>query len=128
MTGLVVHQCPKCELRFSFRSELVYHLASDHPEPAAAPDAPVTNEVRPTSVVLPVTRPHAGHVDRAPRASARRRVRLVGLLLAAAAVLLVAYVAVWFSVAAAVVIAVLLLVLTGIHLRRSRGRVRLPRR
>lgn len=31
MTGLVVHQCPKCELRFSFRTELDYHLREDHP-------------------------------------------------------------------------------------------------
>ena len=122
------HQCPKCELRFSFRSELAYHLESDHPEPAAVPDAPVKNDARPASEVLPVTPPSAGHLDPVPRGSARRRRSLVGLLLAAASFLLAVCVAVGFSAATAVVITVVLLVLIAIYVRRSRGRARLPRR
>ncbi len=40
-----VHQCPACELRFRFRTELEYHLAEDHqplprPEVEPAPDEP----------------------------------------------------------------------------------------
>ena len=26
-----VHQCPKCELRYSLRTELDYHLREEHP-------------------------------------------------------------------------------------------------
>jgi hypothetical protein len=40
MTGPVVHQCPKCELRFSFRSELEYHLREDHPHHPAEENRP----------------------------------------------------------------------------------------
>ena len=37
-----IHQCPKCELRFEFRTELDDHCWHDHPEfrheyPASAP-------------------------------------------------------------------------------------------
>src|SRR5262249_17403322 len=35
MTGIRIHQCPQCELRFTSRSELEHHLADDHrPRPA----------------------------------------------------------------------------------------------
>lgn len=27
-----VHQCPKCELRFSFRTELEHHCREEHPD------------------------------------------------------------------------------------------------
>lgn len=27
-----VHQCPKCELRFTLRPELEYHCREEHPE------------------------------------------------------------------------------------------------
>lgn len=29
---IVVFQCPECELRFRFATELDHHLATDHPE------------------------------------------------------------------------------------------------
>jgi hypothetical protein len=28
----VTHQCPKCELRFSYQTELDYHCRNDHPD------------------------------------------------------------------------------------------------
>src|SRR5262245_54871772 len=35
MTGIRIHQCPQCELRFTSRRELEHHLADDHqPRPA----------------------------------------------------------------------------------------------
>lgn len=27
---MAAHQCPRCELRFSFRTEVEWHLANDH--------------------------------------------------------------------------------------------------
>lgn len=43
---MAAHQCPRCELLFSFRTEVEYHLATDHrPEPieetVKTPPAPV---------------------------------------------------------------------------------------
>lgn len=29
---MTIHQCPKCELRFEWRTELDYHCRNDHPE------------------------------------------------------------------------------------------------
>ena len=61
---MTIHQCPKCELRFTWQTELDYHIRNEHPdfhhdypvrgvhhedeEPAAAPNQaaeapPVTN-------------------------------------------------------------------------------------
>jgi hypothetical protein len=31
------HQCPRCELMFSFRTEVDYHVASDHRLPTPRP-------------------------------------------------------------------------------------------
>jgi uncharacterized C2H2 Zn-finger protein len=36
------HQCPRCELMFSFRTEVDYHVASDHRLPTPRPRT--TNE------------------------------------------------------------------------------------
>jgi hypothetical protein len=47
---MTIHQCPKCELRFDFKTELDDHCWHDHPEfrheypvqhPAAEPPAPM---------------------------------------------------------------------------------------
>ena len=45
-----VHQCPKCELKFAYRTELDYHCGHDHPEfthryPATALPAVAADEV-----------------------------------------------------------------------------------
>jgi hypothetical protein len=29
---MTVHQCPKCELRFNFATELDYHCRTEHPD------------------------------------------------------------------------------------------------
>ncbi len=44
-----ISQCPKCELKFSSRSEMRWHLREDHPQrrPAA----------RPSAITVPVRRP-----------------------------------------------------------------------
>ena len=31
------HQCPHCELMFSFRTEVEYHVATDHRPPTESP-------------------------------------------------------------------------------------------
>ncbi len=33
-----VHQCPSCELRFRYRTELVDHVRRDHPDRALEDD------------------------------------------------------------------------------------------
>jgi hypothetical protein len=29
---MTIHQCPKCELRFTYQTELDYHCRNDHPQ------------------------------------------------------------------------------------------------
>lgn len=29
---MTIHQCPKCELRFNYTTELDYHCRNDHPQ------------------------------------------------------------------------------------------------
>lgn len=38
---MAISQCPKCQLKFTTRSEMQWHLREDHPSPSV-PDAPVT--------------------------------------------------------------------------------------
>jgi len=46
MSGLThIHQCPRCELRFTSTSELEYHLSNDH-----HPRRPA--EIEPTAVIV----------------------------------------------------------------------------
>ena len=52
-----VHQCPKCELKFAYRTELDYHCGNDHPGfthhyPAAAPPALAAEEAPPRATVV----------------------------------------------------------------------------
>ena len=127
MTGLVLHQCPKCELRFSFRSELEHHLREDHPQPAEVEPTPAVKDAE-TPVAVPL--PKAPPVMPTPetrRRPAWSRARLAAFLLAFAGVLLVTYAAVFVSTSTAVVLAALALALSWVHVRRSRGRARLPR-
>lgn len=128
MTYSVVHQCPKCELRFSFRSELEYHLNADHPVPAAVERTSAKPAEPASPGTLLATPPVATAVDTARPVDARRRLPLVGLLLAVAAVLLVAYAAVVVSVSTTVIIAVAALLVVAIYARRYRGWPRVPRR
>jgi hypothetical protein len=124
MTGLVIHQCPKCELRFSFRTELEHHLNVDHPVPPPLERAVVkVDEAPATDVVLMTPR-----VVPNRHGDARWQRGAYGLVLAVAAMLLVAYAAVFVSMSSAVVIAVVLLLLVAMYVRRSRGWPRLPRR
>ena len=34
---MAVHQCPRCALQFTFRTEVEYHLAADHRPPSLRP-------------------------------------------------------------------------------------------
>ena len=45
---MTIHQCPKCELRFNYKTELDDHCWHDHPEfrhdyPATAPPPPAAD-------------------------------------------------------------------------------------
>ena len=118
MTGIVVHQCPKCELRFSFRTELEHHLREDHPQPVAdrTPTIQVAEIDRPTAPAVPLVAVPSG-----PDARRKASRRIVGILLTIAAVLLVAYAAVYVSIPSAVIAGGTLLVLTAMYVRRLRG-------
>lgn len=128
MTGLAVHQCPKCELRFSFRTELEYHLRVDHPVQADVEPAAVKVDEAPARDALLAAPPVAPSLALARRGGARWQRRLAASLLAIVVMLLAAYVAVVVSISAAIVIAAVVLVLVGVYVRHSRGWARLPRR
>ena len=125
MTGLVVHQCPKCELRFSFRTELEYHLGVDHPAPEDD-RAENLNAVH-TADAGPAAAPAGELVPSVRRHGFTSKLRVVGLACAIAVLTLVAgAAAIAFSVSTAVVITALMLVLTAAYVRRARGRARIP--
>jgi Flp pilus assembly protein TadB len=124
MTGVVV-QCPKCVLRFSFRTEMEHHLREDHRRsPILEPITPVEVDEVDEPVATPITTLEPG----ARRGAAWSPARVTGVILAIAVALLVAYVAVSVSISSAVVIAVVLVVLSLIDGRRRRGQSRVPRR
>ena len=55
---MTIHQCPKCELRFDYKTELDDHCWHDHPEfrheyPAVVPPPPVPEPVEPPPAVEP---------------------------------------------------------------------------
>ena len=50
-----VHQCPKCELRFTYQTELDYHCREEHPD--FKHDYPVHHAEPPTSPTGPQRRP-----------------------------------------------------------------------
>jgi len=126
MTYSVVHQCPKCELRFSFRTELEHHLRVDHPAPVTAGRAAVNAAEVPAASALLLVAPPA--VTSRRRVGARRRLPVVGLLVVFAAALLVAYSAISLSTSATAIIAVAVFMVVASYARRSRGRPRVPRR
>jgi hypothetical protein len=124
MTASVLHQCPKCELRFNFRTELEYHLREDHPqpEPAAAFDEVLAQAAPPATPTGPAA------VPAARRHPAWRRGRLAVLLIGIASVLLVVCAAVFGSIPTAAIVAVAALALSIISVRRIRGHAWVPRR
>ena len=56
---MTVYQCPKCELKFSWRTERDHHCREEHPDfqheyhesPQESPPPPVTREVHPHPAV-----------------------------------------------------------------------------
>lgn len=67
---MAVHQCPKCELRFNWKTELDDHCWHDHPEfhheyPAHAVPPPPEPTATRTEVPPEVAEehPHGRHVD-----------------------------------------------------------------
>jgi Flp pilus assembly protein TadB len=129
MIGSLVHQCPKCELRFSFRTELEHHLREDHPLPATAErPSPATVDEAHARITLATPTPAQTSAKTVQRRAPWPRARLAGLLFAVAALLVVAYAALFVSIASALAVAAALLVVSVIYLRRTRGRARVPRR
>ena len=62
---MTIHQCPKCELRFDYKTELDDHCWHDHPEfrhdyPATAPPPP---PAEPESTVKPAQPAPAAHIN-----------------------------------------------------------------
>lgn len=128
MTGLVVHQCPKCVLRFSYRTEMEYHLREDHPQRAPAEQAPaVTDGETAVRVALPKGSPVTAPLAR-QRGTGWSRARTAALMLSVAGALIVVYAAVFVSLSTAVIVAALLLALSLVYVRSARGRARLRRR
>lgn len=41
-----ISQCPKCELKFSSRPEMRWHLREDHPAPVTVESEPITITAR----------------------------------------------------------------------------------
>lgn len=130
MTAFVVHQCPKCQLRFSFRTELEYHLREDHRQPQTVDQAPAAeaDQARNTGSLRAASLATTPIPAGARRHSTWTRTRLAGLLLAIAAVVMVTYTAVSASISSAVVVAAAALMLSIVYLRRLRGRARVPGR
>jgi hypothetical protein len=60
---MTVHQCPKCELRFDWRTELDDHCWHDHPE---------FRHEYPASLRPPAQPPVADHVETPPVKGVRR--------------------------------------------------------
>ena len=61
---MTIHQCPKCELRFDWKTELDDHCWHDHPEfrhdyPATRPPAPVADPARHAQPLPPAP----AHID-----------------------------------------------------------------
>ena len=61
---MTIHQCPKCELRFAYKTEVDDHCWHDHPEfrheyPAVAPKAAVA---APRAEPVPTAAPRHAHV------------------------------------------------------------------
>jgi hypothetical protein len=54
-----VHQCPKCELRFSWRTELDDHLREEHPE--FRHEYPVGKAAHPAAEAQPGDEPTQPH-------------------------------------------------------------------
>ena len=128
MIGSVVHQCPRCELRFNFRTELEHHLREDHPQPASPQAAAVKVDDPVEGIAVPVAAPAQTRAESGERRAQQSRARLAGMLVTVAAVLLVAYAAVFVSIPSALVVAGAVLVLGGSYARRMRGQLRQSRR
>lgn len=126
MTGFAGYQCPKCELRFTLRTEMEYHLREDHPEPARPEAVPGDHQPEPTSDPsdeVPLARSRAAttpHVDPSRRGFAALLVGMASLALA-----LLVYLVLFVSIAAGVAGGVLMLTLAVGSLRRVRGRARI---
>jgi hypothetical protein len=131
MTGLVIHQCPRCELRFSFRTELEYHLSNDHPSPRTPGRAQETGvDSRPNLAAPQPVAPAAAQPSARRRTIRAPRAQLAALLLAVVlvSVLLVTFAAVSVSLPTAFFTGVFVLALSGFSLRRVGSHARLSRR
>lgn len=117
MSGLThIHQCPRCELRFTSSSELEYHLSNDH-RPRRSVD------VEPAAVKGPAAAPPPtpGSEGNEIAASARsRQGATVTLALAGAVIVLLAALAT--STSTTLIIIGLVLVLVGCYSWRAYGR------
>ena len=47
-----VSQCPKCELKFTYRSEMHWHLREDHPRAKTTAPTPATEESPPKKIII----------------------------------------------------------------------------
>jgi hypothetical protein len=128
MTGLThIHQCPRCELRFTSTSELEYHLSNDHRPRRPVEDVPAI--VIPPAVVPAAPPPPVRDIVNTasgPRntANAARGSRRVGTTLAVIGAAMIVLAAVFTSTLTTAIVIGLVLVLIGCYVWRANGRRR----
>jgi Flp pilus assembly protein TadB len=125
MIGMPVRQCPRCELRFTSRSELEYHLANDHQPPRAAiPPTTVAVVEAPSEDPSPQPTQTSMSAASAPHGT-RRWSHPIGWLFLVVGLVVIALLAWLASTPAALIAAAAVVALTAAYLWRARTRARL---
>jgi hypothetical protein len=125
MIGMPVRQCPRCELRFTSRSELEYHLSNDH-QPPRAEIPPVTIDVveAPVEVSsMQTTQNSTNSIDAASAPdSTHRWLGPSGWLFLVVGLVVIALLGWLPSTAAALIAAALVVVMAAANMWRARTR------
>ena len=119
MTGIRIHQCPQCELRFTSSSELEHHLADDHRPRANANNPPTAPQEPAESAPGPQSKePEPAAEPTRTAAANRARLPWHVVLGAALVAVLVVLIVVGYAVAAWVVGAMLVALTVFLSWRR----------
>jgi hypothetical protein len=127
MIGMPVRYCPRCELRFTSRSELEDHLSLDHRPPArvaVSPASVVEDEPSDPSQPSPAT---TAVRDQVASFGPRLRTNVMGWLLLLVGLVIVAAIAWLASTPAAFIAAALVVAWAAVYRWRAWGRTLQPR-